>query len=53
MDPEWNRKMKGLKSRGLGFGGEHHETMFGKIGKPEYIMKEYYSFVNGEKWGGS
>lgn len=47
------QKMKGLKSRGLGFGGEHHESMFVKIGKPEYIMKEYYSFVNGEKGGGS
>lgn len=45
MDPEWNRKMKGSRSGGggggwcLGFGG-HHENVFGKIRKPEYIMKE-------------
>lgn len=51
-DPESNgsrmeQEDEGTQEGGLGFRGGHHASVFTKIGKREYIMKGYYSFVNG------
>lgn len=51
MDPDWERSMTGPRRKALGIEGVH-AGVFGKIEKPEDMMKEY-SFVNKEGvWGG-